>query len=236
MQDRYSGDVGDFGKLALLRALAPGRRVGVCWYRTDGAGESNNDGRHLAYLERPERFRDLDAELFDAMLAFAAEFRAEACQRCVASLEALGLLPAGTVYHGEICPRSSSSRQAWAARMVAAMEGADFLFLDPDNGLEAKELSPKSTAVAELQALRRPGRPLLLYHHQTRRPGGAAVEAAHVGQRLRDAGFSSVDVVRLRPYSSRFYFLVDGDPTLRRRLGVFAEQWGRRAELFQAHR
>ena len=51
MQDRYAGDVGDFGKLALLRALAPGRRLRVCWYRCSGAGETNDDGRHVDYLE-----------------------------------------------------------------------------------------------------------------------------------------------------------------------------------------
>jgi hypothetical protein len=116
--------------------------------------------------------------------------------------------------------------------MVAAMEGANLVFLDPDNGLETSSLSPKSTAVTELIALRQPGRAVLLYHHQTRRAGGAAVEAQHVASRLAGAGFSSLDAVRLRPYSSRFYFLGDADPALRGRLREFAVRWGRDAELF----
>ena len=35
MQDRYAGDIGDFGKFGLLRALsAAGLSIGVNWYRT----------------------------------------------------------------------------------------------------------------------------------------------------------------------------------------------------------
>jgi len=31
MQDRYVGDIGDFGKFALLRKLSAGRRLGIAW-------------------------------------------------------------------------------------------------------------------------------------------------------------------------------------------------------------
>ena len=35
MQDRYAGDIGDFGKFGLLRALSSaGLSIGVNWYRT----------------------------------------------------------------------------------------------------------------------------------------------------------------------------------------------------------
>jgi hypothetical protein len=234
VQDRYAGDVGDFGKLALLRALSPGRRLGVCWYRTDGVGETNNDGRHLAYLDRPERFRALDAELFEALRAFVDDCRAGRSPRSVAALEALGVLPTDTAFHGQLCPRTLSARREWAAHMLAAMARADLVFLDPDNGLQTAAPGPKSAGLDELEALRRAGRSLLLYHHQTRRAGGAPVEAAHIGRCLLDAGFEAVDAVRLRPYSSRFYFLIDGDDLLRARLEEFAGRWGRRVQHFPA--
>ena len=51
MQDKYAGDVGDFGKFALLRALCDGRQLGICWYRTDSVLETTNDGKHLDYLQ-----------------------------------------------------------------------------------------------------------------------------------------------------------------------------------------
>lgn len=232
VQDRYAGDIGDFGKFALLRALAPERRLGICWCRTDGSGESTNDGRHLAYLLRPERFRTLDPETFDALARFVEQVGTGRCRRAVSSLEALNLLPPDTVFHRTLCPGRGSDRHRWAAEMVTAVAAADFVFLDPDNGLEGATLSPKSTALAELAALRKPGRAVLLYHHQTRHPGGAASEARHIASRLADAGFRSVDAVRMRPYSSRFYFLMDAEPTLRGRLREFANRWGTRAELF----
>ena len=35
MQDRYAGDIGDYGKLGLLRSLSrTGLRIGVNWYLT----------------------------------------------------------------------------------------------------------------------------------------------------------------------------------------------------------
>jgi hypothetical protein len=232
MQDRYAGDVGDFGKLALLRVLAPGRRLGICWYRTAGAGETTNDGRHLTYLQRPDRFRPLDPEAFDQLASFVADFEAKRCPRAVQSLEALALLPPDSLLHGMLCPKLPAARRDWAAGMVESMEGADLVFLDPDNGIEGAVLSPKSAAIAELVALRRPGRALLLYHHQARRAGGAEAEAAHVTSRLAGAGFVREHVLRLRPYSSRFYFLLDANLVLRSRLKEFAILWGRRNAEF----
>src|SRR3990172_2817198 len=104
MQDRYAGDVGDFGKFALLRAFSGGRLLGVGWYRTSGEGEANNDGRHLGYLERPDRFEHLDPTTFAALRAFADRFRRDPTVRSVASLETLGLLIQSTRLHGELCP------------------------------------------------------------------------------------------------------------------------------------
>lgn len=47
MQDRYTGDIGDYGKLGLLRCLAAsGLRVGVNWYRTPDE-DHNEDGKFI---------------------------------------------------------------------------------------------------------------------------------------------------------------------------------------------
>ena len=49
---------------------------------------------------------------------------------------------------------------------------------------------------------------------------------------LSDAGASSVEAVRLRPYSSRFYLLVDAEITLSQSLRAFCARWGDEAEHF----
>jgi hypothetical protein len=221
MQDRYAGDVGDVGKFALLRALSPGRKLGVCWYRCTGEGESNNDGKHVGYLDKPRRFRHLDPEVFDALRELVRR------ERSVAALQRTDLLP-GARWHGELVPGPSTRREAWFRQAMRAVGGCDLLFADPDNGISV-DPTPKHITVAEIHAMRRPGRALLVYKHQGRTKGGAQADARETARRV---GIDSVDVIRLRPGTSRFYFLFDGDDTLRTRLAEFAARWTtKRAEL-----
>ena len=66
MQDRYTGDIGDFGKLGLLRQLAStGLSIGVNWYRTPDETH-NSDGLHVGYLQK-EQFRTCDPALWSAL-------------------------------------------------------------------------------------------------------------------------------------------------------------------------
>ncbi len=46
MQDRYAGDIGDFGKFSLLTELSKqGLAIGINWYKTEPMiSEKNNDG------------------------------------------------------------------------------------------------------------------------------------------------------------------------------------------------
>ncbi|MFP4539023.1 MAG: hypothetical protein ACLFPA_12065, partial [Dichotomicrobium sp.] len=65
MQDRYTGDIGDFVKYALLRHLARDRRLGIAWYLYPD--EANGDGKHTSYLSDPDTWRHLDPDLFDEL-------------------------------------------------------------------------------------------------------------------------------------------------------------------------
>src|SRR2546429_307924 len=103
MQDRYVGDVGDFGKYGLLRALlsplenAPALRVGVVWYLVPD-GSANGDGSRVGYLSLPPNraaaFRDCDPVLFDTMQRLVADG-----QRNVESVSRASVLPEGTVFY-----------------------------------------------------------------------------------------------------------------------------------------
>ena len=63
MQNRYSGDIGDFSKLGLLRALLPsGLTIGINWYLVPDETH-NSDGRHVKYLEK-DTFMYCDRELW----------------------------------------------------------------------------------------------------------------------------------------------------------------------------
>jgi hypothetical protein len=235
MQDRYTGDIGDYVKLAILRALSPGRRLGVGWWLYPDE-DHNGDGRHITYLDQPESWRAPDPLVFDHLKSVLASG-----ERKVSALECEALLP-GAIYFRDPIPKAGTpaerplARQAWLERLAADLDPCDLVFLDPDNGLEPKRFNPrtakaaKSIAIAELQALNRPGRTLLVYHHQTRMTGGHRVELEHWGQRLRAAGFAQVDALRANPFSARAFFLLNGTPELRARAEGVAERWAGRME------
>jgi hypothetical protein len=230
MQNRYVGDIGDYVKLAILRALCPGRRLGVAWWLFPDSGPPG-DGRHIAYLDAPARWRHLDPTLFDAL----ADVVRSDCRQ-VAALETANLLP-GSVYFSEMLRSGATARETrtqrekWFARCQAELQACDLVFLDPDNGLETSRFSPgarsagKSVSLAELSALRQSGRTLVAYHHHTRRAGGHIAELEYWAARLRACGFDRVDAIRASPYSPRAFFLLDADDTIRGRAAAFAQQW-----------
>jgi hypothetical protein len=111
------------------------------------------------------------------------------------------------------------------------LKQANLLFLDPDNGLEPAGYRPaalksgKSITLAELRALTRPGRCLIVYHHQSRRRDGHYAEMEHCFARLRANGFATVDALRARPYSPRLYFLLDAPTDVRHRAKAIERHW-----------
>jgi hypothetical protein len=109
MQDRYVGNVGDFGKLALLRCLMPGRRLAVCWYLT-GSENDGKPGKGFDYLDRPDEFRHLAPEIYDALRNIVAGACAGA--RGVTALESSGLL-ADALFHRTQVPHASALRRSW---------------------------------------------------------------------------------------------------------------------------
>jgi hypothetical protein len=144
MQDRYAGDVGDFGKFSLLKSLfvAPRDTIGVIWYLFPDECH-NNDGRHTSYLDNPN-FLDCDRDLCERLSAVVNG------ERSVAALEKAGILPSSTVYFSERLDfhlqHSSQSetdkrareekRKGWLERAVQKVSDRNAIFLDPDNGLE----------------------------------------------------------------------------------------------------
>ena len=88
MQDRYTGDIGDYVKYGLCRALATGRRLGVAWYLLPGE-DHNRDGRHVDYLRNHGLWRGRDPALFDVLKRIVDDDR-----RNVAAVEQSGILGA----------------------------------------------------------------------------------------------------------------------------------------------
>jgi hypothetical protein len=230
MQNRYVADIGDYVKLSILRALSSGRRLGVAWWLYPDETH-NTDGRHISYLGRAATWRHFDAHLFDALGQIVSSG-----QRHVRALEAANVLP-GAIFHGEPIRRDGTvtrrrqARHQWFQTVLATLLRADLVFVDPDNGLEpagfthGSAKAGKSVTLDELRKLQRPGRCLIVYHHQTRRAGGHHLEMDYGAARLRAAGFTRVDALRAKPYSPRLFFLLDAPRAVRRRAAEIERRW-----------
>lgn len=138
MQDRYAGDVGDFGKIGMLRQIAwTGSKVGINWYLTYKPEEHvKEDGKHIGYLHN-KLFQGCDDELLNALR------RVVESGRSVAALENAGLIPGAQYYSAILRPGSdrSFSRDAWVKDSMKALANSDIIFCDPDNGLLVKSVS-----------------------------------------------------------------------------------------------
>lgn len=203
MQDRYTGDQGDFGTYGLLRALcapagdaSPPLTLGVVWYLFPHV-EDNRDGKHVAYLtasaHNHRRFKSCDPSLYDGLKAIVDSGR-----RNVARIREDGILPAGTSFFEEeltfgdlpaVGPAARLARQrhrdGWTARACDAMTGCDVVFLDPDNGIEVRSAprlgnrGPKYAFFDDLGPYAARGQSLIVYQHLGRRASTRAqVDAA----------------------------------------------------------
>lgn len=226
MQDRYTGDLGDFGKYALLKALAgdrtgktPALRLGVHWYRVPDENHLN-DGKFVHYLERTDRndreFRACDPALHDALARIVANGRR------LESVENGGILPCGTRYFSRTLsfdgiratPERAAHRERWHADALEALADCELVFCDPDNGLECAisataSKGPKFTLVSEAAAFSARGQSVVVYHHIGRR-GTAEEQVRHQLARLARACRTAATPFALRWHrgSSRVYLVV----------------------------
>ena len=173
MQDRYTGDIGDYGKLGLLRCLAAsGLCIGVNWYRTLDEGH-NADGRFIQYLQ------DAAYEVCDPLLFRALARIVTAPARRVESLESPGILDAvffnDTLdFQSTAAPLRPALRADWHKRALAALKGRDVIFVDPDNGLmvpsaQRSKKGNKYVLPEELFDYYRQGSSVIYYQHKARR-------------------------------------------------------------------
>ena len=251
MQDRYAGDVGDFGKYALLNWLCAGDgngrpvlSLGVLWYRFTGA-EPNapNDGRHVSYLEAPHcsEFRPCAPDLWERMREVVRG------ERSIAAVEASGALPEGTACYAE--PLSFAQRESRAERETKrrdwleagrrAVGDAELVFLDPDNGFAPHGVSPhhlkgpKYAYYGDLGWHVEACQSLVAYHHLARHKPHEEQIADRLGVlRARFGNVRDIFAVRYRRGTSRAYFVLpapERGALLRDRArSLLASGWGRR--------
>ena len=193
MQNRYVGDVADFGKHGLLRFLSgmtdptvpePDLRLGLVWYmfpdERHGSDRKkiNGDGGHIGYLEQTEgnegRFGLCDPCLWKKLRNLVCEGR-----RCVHCAQGAGILPECTRYYdaplfyvpGLNRDTKETIRERWLKGALAATAKADVVMVDPDNGITRNndkmylKDGPKHVYIGDLQKFWKRKQSLVVYHH-----------------------------------------------------------------------
>lgn len=166
MKAQYVGDIGDFGKVLLLKHLAGlGFRIGVNWVLTKN--DQRADGKHREYINY--RGRDClcccDEEVFEQILPLA---RKEKADRKIEDLEGLiRSFSESVVFYSKIyvggAGRETSENDAFAELTLGAV---DLVFFDPDNGVgKAKGRSSKHIYLSDLKRYSARGQSILTYHH-----------------------------------------------------------------------
>lgn len=163
MQDRYAGDVGDFGKMGLLQALERvGFTIGVNWYRT--LPDKNGDGKH----EIKDAYSSFEKALADQL----RKIHGDEENRSIQALQSAGLLEHAIYYD---CIVNAADRAEWHRAAMEALKDCELVFLDPDNGLlierEGKRprKSEKHVLCSELCGYLGRGQSVVLYNHRPRK-------------------------------------------------------------------
>ena len=218
MQDRYVGDIGDYGKFALLRLMEQhGFYLGVNWYNTSPekkpedkeantpkTPEKVGDGRYRI----PEKYRLCDEELADKLTEIF-----DHPSRSINMLESTSILKTGRYVHG-LVPRDSEKRLEWHNEAIKALADCDTIFLDPDNGMEVKS-APRGSAKSVKYVLYPEladylylsgDKVVILYQHRPRVREAAYLE--RMKQNFEKHGIrKAMNVVVFPRYTVRDYFI-----------------------------
>lgn len=172
MKNQYVGDINDYRKYGLIRAILDISRdlnLKYVWMLTPN--DIGPDGRFRAYLGNPRRGIHLCCRaLFELMQEFN-----NPNNRNVEFVGKSNIFPQERANFFSQHVRDGADRAAWFGELLQNFGESDLVFFDPDNGLEVERFNDlrKYVLFEEIQETLRNGSSVLFYQH--------------LRQRLRDA-------------------------------------------------
>lgn len=212
MQNRYSGDIGDFSKLGLLRALIPcGIPIGINWYLVPDETH-NSDGRYVQYLDKDE-FRQCDEELWKALGQIVHDG-----ERTVSFLQKECILPA--IHYSDVLDFSGKRkterkevRSVWHKQALKRLSKAGIICADPDNGLlvpsaEGTVRENKYILPEEIKDYYKQGASVIYYQHKARKKD-CFYTAQHEAL-MNDSAFKGASglILKFKKTSQRYYCFI----------------------------
>jgi len=166
MKNQYFGDINDYRKYGLLRHIigASKLRVLFAWMLTPD--DESSDGQSISYLENPHKWSRYDPILFEKL----QDMLGKGQSRRVDLIERTELFPKAEFF-SDLVPDTGKARDVWFESLTRKTKSCEFVFLDPDTGLEIKSKpygqvnSSRYVYWAEVEKLWSLGNSLLIYQH-----------------------------------------------------------------------
>ena len=189
MKHQYFGDINDYRKYGLLRAIIDSTelRIFVAWMLTPDDG--SRDGKFIDYLHDRNTWRRFDPPLFDVL----KEAMHSDIPRHVRLIEKSNIIARST-YESSTVPDGAIERRQWFEELLEKATDSDLVFLDPDNSFEVKsrpygrKASSKYVYWREVESLWQRGKSLLIYQHFIRKK-----KPAYTQRMLNDLQHSTPD-------------------------------------------
>ena len=212
MQNRYTGDIGDYSKLGLLRALqSAGFTIGLNWYLTPDETH-NSDGRHVDYLKQ-EKYRACDPGLWAALGSLVRLDNREGHY-----MESDDILQATFFsdcldFRGMRKAKRIERRAEWFAKSLDVMAGKDIVCVDPDNGLvvpsaKGRPKENKYVLPEELARYYAQGSTVVYYQHKARRKDPFYTDQLKALLRREDLPGASGLALKFEKVSQRYYMFI----------------------------
>jgi hypothetical protein len=215
MQDKYVGDVGDFGKYGMLRSLfsCSPLKLGVNWCLVE-RDEGNNDGKHISFLNLSGKKPDLEKQFkpCDVDLYWLLQSLVRGNHRSVEAVEKSQFLGRETIFFHE--KLDVSNRILWHLKGLKVFEKADIVFFDPDNGMEldtcpkTRKNHVKYVYYEELAYYYNRGQSLIIYQHKDRKPTIDYLEKFYLAKKVLTKPIGKMFLLRFHRFAIRDYFFV----------------------------
>jgi hypothetical protein len=221
MQNRYTGDIGDYSKLGLLRFLhSAGFSIGLNWYLTPDETH-NGDGRHVDYLKQ-EKYRVCDpslwAELGKLVKLDNREVRymeSDAILQATFFSDCLDFSDNAGGEKRKCKPKAErvAFRADWFERSLARLAGKDIVCVDPDNGLvvpsaKGRPKENKYVLPEELARYYAQGSTVIYYQHKARYKDDHYTKQLNELLRREDLPGASGLALKFEKVSQRYYMFL----------------------------
>lgn len=214
MKNQYFGDINDFRKYLLLKALENSgiEPIHFVWMLTENE-QDNPDGNKLKYLYEG-KYKNTDPSLQSILLNSIMNGN-----RNVSTIENSSYFSTRMTYSNDMVPQKIKSRQEWFSKIKLATAESKLVFFDPDNGIECRSVTKSHTKSVkyifwdEIKEIWDNDKSVLIYQHFPRVKRKAFI--SRISQEAMSIAPSSKVYIFKNPHT---FFLLLLQPSMRKEL------------------